>query len=463
MNERYRIRPARLAPGLVFALAAALLAWERPAAAPVETGACVLRAEVDGVVTGGTASYLVDAVEEAERRDCALLLRIDTPGGQLSATRDIASALLGAEVPVITFVGPRGAQAASAGTFITMAGHVAAMAPGTNTGAAHPVGLGGDPDEPAGEKVRSDTAALARSIAEARGRNAEWAERAVLESVSATASEAQDLEVIDFIEASEAGALEAADGMEVELPDEQWVAIATSGARVESFDMTLRQRVLSALGNPELAYLLLMLGILGILIELSNPGILIPGIAGALALFLAALGLEILPVSAGALVLLALGVALLVAEIYFTAYGLLALGGLASLVLGSILLIDRDAADYFAEQELVVSWGVIVPLAGVLTAVAALLAWKLGRSHRQASPTGVGGLVGASGAVVEEVTPEGGEVRVGAERWRARADSPIPAGSAVEVSSVEGLELRVRRSEGDEPARRGGPADEPKG
>ena len=425
----------------VFGLFAAL--WRAPEARASQD--CVLGAELDGVVSGGVAEYLADAVGAAEREECVLLVRVDTPGGQLGATRDIAQVFLGADAPVVVYVEPRGAQAASAGTFITMAGHVAAMAPGTNIGAAHPVGLGGDPDEPTGEKVRMDTAALARSIADARGRNAEWAEQAVLESVSATATEALDLGVIDHVETSQPGLLTVIDGEEVELASGETAVLSTRGAEVSSFDMTLRQRVVAALGNPEIAYLLLMLGLLGLLIELASPGILVPGIVGGLALFLAAIGLEILPVSVGGLLLLALGVGLLVAEVYFGAYGLLALGGLGSLIFGSILLIDRGAADYFAEQELVISWGVIVPLAVVLAGAAVTLAWKLGRSHREPSPTGVGGLVGTTGVALDEVDAGGGAVRIGSERWRARADAPIAAGSRVEVIDVEGLVLRVRR------------------
>ncbi len=406
---------------------------------------CVVGAELDGVVSGAMADYLADAVSRAEVEGCALLVRVDTPGGQLVATRRITGSFLEAAVPVIVYVAPRGARAGSAGMFVTIAGHVAAMAPGTNIGAAHPVvGLGGDPDEAMGEKIRSDTAALARAIAEIRGRNAEWAERAVLESVSATAREALELDVIDEVAPSERELLRAIDGAQVEVDDEATV-LRVADAQIEPFEMTLRQRLLSALGNPELAYLLLMLGIIGLLVELSNPGILVPGIAGGLALFFAALGLELLPVSVGGLALVALGLALMIAELYVTSYGLLALGGVVSLVLGSVLLIDRDAADYFADQELVVSWGVIIPLAAVMVGVVLALAWKLGRSQRIASPTGTGGLIGATGVALEELGPDGGSVRVGSERWFARADAAIGARDRVEVVGIEGLELRVRR------------------
>ena len=432
---------------------AAMVAWAAPARAEAPPpGACALRAELDGVVTGGMANYLADAVEAAEVEGCVLLVRIDTPGGQLEATRRIVGAFLQAQVPVLVHVAPRGARAGSAGMFITIAGHVAAMAPGTHIGAAHPVvGLGGDPDDAQAEKIRSDTAAFARGLADLRGRNAAWAERAVLESVSATATEALALGVIDHVEATEHEFLAAAHGARVEI-DDRVVTVISEGARIEPFEMTLRQRVLSTLGNPELAYLLLMLGLLGLILELSNPGILVPGIAGALALLLAAIGLELLPVNAAGLALIALGVGLLLAEIYVTSYGLLALGGLLSLVFGSILLIDQDATDYFADQELVVSWGVIFPLALVLAGAALALAWKLSRSQRRASPTGAGALVGATGMALSELGPDGGSVRVGSERWRARADAQIQKSSRVEIVGVEGLELRVRRLDREPPA-----------
>ena len=431
------------------ALIALLVSGARSAeASAVER--CIMRAELDGVVSGGMASYLADAVAAAEQQRCVLLVRVDTPGGQLDATRRIVKDFLEARVPVVVHVAPRGARAGSAGMFITIAGHLAAMAPGTNIGAAHPVvGLGGDPDEAMGEKIRSDTAAFARTVAETRGRNAEWAELAVLESVSATASEARALDVIDHVEASEAALFASIHGERVELPTGEVVTLDTRQVQVEPFEMTLRQRVLSALGNPEIAYLLLMLGLLGLIVELSNPGILIPGIAGGIALFLAALGLEILPVNVAALALIALGVALLVAEIYVTSYGLFALGGLVAVIFGSILLIDRGASDYFADQELVVSWGVVVPLATVLASAAIALAWKLGRSQKIPSSTGSGGLVGASGVALEDITSEGGSARIGAERWSARADAPIPADAPVVVINVNGLTLRVRRADGE--------------
>jgi membrane-bound serine protease (ClpP class) len=441
-------RPWLAAPSLFLVLVAL-----GTLAAPVRAApSCVLEASMDGIVNAGAAEYLESAVAEATTRRCeALLIVIDTPGGMLDETRRIVRTLLGAEVPVLTYVAPSGARAGSAGVFITMAGHVAAMASGTNIGAAHPVTGGGqDPEEAGGkhmaEKVVADTVAFARAVAEERGRNADWAEKAVRESDSVTASQALELKVIDHIAPSRQALLEMVDGTEVRIGD-RTVTLATAQASIDVHPMTIRQRALSVLGNPTLAYMLLMIGVLGIMLEIYNPGLLIPGAIGAFALLLAAIGLNALPVNIGAVVLIVIAVGLFVAELFTSTFGLLTLAGFASLVVGASLLIDDADPDFFAEPEVQVAWGVVLPMALVMAGAALVLAWNARRVQQQRSPTGKEGLVGARGRTAGDVGPEGGHVTLQGERWAAEAEAPIPAGRTVRVVAVDGLRLKVEPSD----------------
>jgi membrane-bound serine protease (ClpP class) len=432
------------------ALALTLLGVATPAEA---AEACVLEAHVEGVVNAGMAEYLEAAVAEARDRRCqALLVVIDTPGGMLDQTRRIVRGLLGSPVPIVTYVAPAGAHAGSAGVFITMAGHVAAMAPGTNIGAAHPVTGGGkDPEEAGGEhmaaKVVADTVAFARSIAEERGRNADWAEKAVRESASVTATQALELKVVDRLARSRDALLEAVDGTEVEV-DGRTVRLATADARVDTLPMTVRQRALSILGHPTLAYILLMIGVLGIMLEIYNPGLLIPGAVGAFALLLAAIGLNALPVNIGAVVLIVVAVGLFVAEAFTSTFGLLTLAGLVSLVVGATLLVDDTDPEFFAEPSVQVSWGVVLPMAMLMAAASAALAWNARRVQTQASPTGKEGLIGARARVTPGgVGPEGGHVTMQGERWEAVAEAPLAAGAPVRVVAVDGLRVKVEPAE----------------
>jgi membrane-bound serine protease (ClpP class) len=327
------------------------------------------------------------------------------------------------------------------------------MAPGTHIGAAHPVTAGGkDPGgegrEQMGRKVENATAAFARSIAQRRGRNAEWAERAVRESVTQTAKEALKAKVVDLIVADEASLMEALDGRVVTL-DGGTRRLATKGLSPVPFDMSLRQRVLAFLGNPSLAYILMMIGLLGLLIEFYQPGLIVPGALGAVSLLLAMMGLGTLPVEAGAVVLIVVAAALFVAELMVVSYGLLALGGIAALVLGSLLLIDPGDPEYFVDPSLEVSWTVVVPTALVLAGAVVGLALQAGRLFRKQARTGAGGMMGARGVTDGEVGPSGGHVRSGGERWRAYSAEVIAPGTTVEVIDINGLELEVRRVGGD--------------
>lgn len=433
-----------LLPAVALLLGTSARAAEGP---PAARAACAVRIELGGILTAATSDYVADAVAAAEAGGCALLVVIDTPGGELEATRRIVQSFYAARVPVIAFVSPSGARAGSAGMFVTLAAHVAAMAPGTTIGAAHPVlGTGQDPEEVGGKhlarKIENDTAAFARAIAQRRGRNAAWAEAAVRESVSVTAAEARARDVIDRIAGSEAELLEALDGAVVATAAGP-LALATRDATVREHAMSVAQRVRSAVANPSVVYLLFMIGAIGLLIELTSPGLIVPGVVGGFALVLAAIGMDVLPVRAGAAILMAAGAGLLIAEVFVTAYGLLALAGAGVLALGASFLIDHEAGEVFTDARLGISWELVVPFVVVAGAVAAALAWRARQIRSRPAVTGGEALIGSVGRVVAPIGDEPGLVLVAGERWRATADAPIPSGRAVRVDDVHGVTLHV--------------------
>lgn len=413
---------------------------------------CVVRAELDGVVTSGTADYLEEAIAAGAGRCEAVLIVIDTPGGALEATRRIVQLVLSAPLPVITYVSPSGARAGSAGMFIVVAGHVAAMAPGSNIGAAHPVlGMGRDPDEAGQEmarKIENDTAAFARAVAQQRGRNADWAERAVRESLSATATEAVDLGVVERVAASEAALIEALDGQVISLAGGE-AKLSLRDAVVVDHAMSFTQRARSIVSNPTLVFILLMIGALGVVMEISSPGLIVPGALGALALILAAIGLDLMPINVGGVVLILVGIGLLIAEIFITSYGALGLGGFLLLVLGSVFLVDRADPDFFADPSFRLSWGAVVPLAAVVAASAATLGLRGRRVRHQRQVTGAESLIGASAVAASAIGPDRGAVRVAGERWRAISRRPIARGQRVSVVDLNGLELVVEPLEAE--------------
>jgi membrane-bound serine protease (ClpP class) len=369
----------------------------------------------------------------------------------MEETRRIVRAFLDARTPVVVHVAPAAARAGSAGAFVTMAAHVAAMAPGTSIGAAHPVlgPSGADPDQ-AGEemarKVENDVASLARAVAGRRARNVEWAENAVRESASATATEAESLGVIDLVIGSEEALLAAIDGRTVELASGEEIALTTAGVPVIDHPMTVQEWTLTRLGDPSLAYALLTLGMLALVLELFTPGIGVAGAIGAILMVLGAVGLHLLPVDVGAVVLLVAALGLFAAELYVTSYGLLALAGVACLVIGGALLIDRSDPELFADAGVSVSWGVMLPLAVLLGGAAIALGVQVGRARKRPSPTGAEGLLGESGEALSDVDPRGGAVWLHGERWQAVSDEPLPARTPVRVRDVRGLVLRVVRA-----------------
>lgn len=337
---------------LLLAVAALAIGAGLAAAPRAETAGepLVLQLDVEGSINPAVADYLERGLREADARGAtALLVRLDTPGGLLESTRAIVTKLLAAERPVLIWVGPGGARAASAGMFITLAGHLAAMAPGTNIGAATPVSSQGKDVEAEGgkdleRKVLEDTRAFARSIAEVRGRPAGWMEEAVTAAVSATADEALAAGVIDLLATDVPAFLAAAEGRVVRVGEAD-VTLRLAGARVESLEMGLGQRLMHWLAHPNVAYLLMLLGTVGIYLELTNPGTFVPGTLGAIALLLSFMSMQVLPFRAGGLALIGLGVVLLVAEAFLPSFGILGVGGLAAFLIGSLILFDTPASD----------------------------------------------------------------------------------------------------------------------
>lgn len=423
-------------PLVLLLLLAAWLAGLAPAGA--EAPAPVVVAVYDGVVNPVTAEYLHDAILEAEAaRATALVVELDTPGGLDTSMRTIIKDFTAARVPVVVYVAPSGGRAASAGVFLTLAAHVAAMAPGTNIGAAHPVAMGGgEMDKTMREKVENDSVAYIKSIAEQRGRNATWAEEAVRKSVSATEKEALNLKIIDLIADDLPMLLERLEGRSVALASGPAV-LHTKGAPRRDFPMTWRLEMLKALSDPNIAYVLMTIGTIGILAELYNPGAILPGIVGAISLILAFYSFQSLPVNYAGVLLMLLGIVLFILEVSVTSYGLLALGGVTSMILGSLMLVKADA------PFLQISWAVILPVVGLAAGLTLLMVGMGVRAMRRPPTTGREGMVGLVGVAKTPLVPHG-KLLVRGELWEAVSDQPLQPGDEAEVLRLEGLTLHVK-------------------
>lgn len=406
------------------------------AAAQAGNGEVVV-ATYEGVINPVAAEYLHDAMLSAQARGAdALIVKLDTPGGLDSSMRLIIKDMTGSSVPVIVFVAPSGGRAASAGVFLTTAAHVAAMAPGTNIGAAHPVAMGGgEMDTTMKEKVENDAVAYIKSLAEQRGRNVTWAEDAVRRSVSVTEQEALRLKIIDYIADDIPALLRQVHGRKVALATGS-MTLSTEHADISEFPMGLRLELLKALSDPNIAYLLMTVGTIGILAELYNPGAILPGIVGAISLILAFYSLQSLPINYAGVLLLILGVIFFILEASVTSYGLLALGGIASMLFGSLMLIKSDA-EFFQ-----ISWAVIIPVI-ITTASMSLFLVGMGvRAMRRPPETGSEGMIGAVGVAKTPLHPQG-KLAIHGELWDAVSDAPAEAGTSAKVLRVEGLTLYV--------------------
>ncbi len=396
--------------------------------------------KADGIVNPVMAEFITKELEEASIGEIeAVVIELDTPGGLDLAMRDIVKAIMRSDVPVVVYVSPSGGRAASAGVFITLSAHIAAMAPGTNIGAAHPVGvgIGGKMDETMLKKVENDAVAYIRGIAKKRGRNADWAEKAVRESVSITADEALKLKVIDYVAQDLQALLEMIDGKVVKTASGE-VRLKTKGALVVNREMGWRLKVLDTIGNPNVAYILMMIGLAGLYFELSNPGAILPGVIGAIALILSFYGLQTLPVNYAGFLLIILAVILFIAEIKITSYGVLTLGGIISLILGSIMLFESPL------PYLRVSLSVLLPTV-IFISLFFILVISLAIKARLAQPiSGVEGLIGKECIAETDISPEG-KVFIHGELWNAISEEPVKKGERVIVRGLKGLKMIVEK------------------
>jgi membrane-bound serine protease (ClpP class) len=394
----------------------------------------------NGPITPVAAEFLVQSIIAAESEGAAaLVIQLDTPGGLDTSMRDIVKAQLGARVPVVVFVAPSGSRAASAGAFITLASHVAAMAPGTNIGSASPVQMGGaGMDSTMTHKVTNDAAAYIASIAASKERNEEIARSFVTEAVNLTAVEALEQGVIEIIASSLPALLDSLQGRSVTVDGETMV-LETADADIIERNMSSRQKLLKALANPNLAYILMMLGIYGLFFELSNPGSLVPGILGGICLLLALFAFQTLPVDYTGIALILLGVIMLILEIKVPSFGALSIGGVTALVFGSLMIFDSP------EEWARLSLRVLIPTVIVFAGFFLLCVWLVVRSQKRPVTTGLGALVGETGRLIQgiENPAEPGKVVCHGEIWDARADLPLAMGTHVRVVAVEGRMVRV--------------------
>jgi len=419
----------------IFFLSVILLAFP-PFSATQEKRVEVIK--VNDIITPAIAEFISKSIEQAskDRVEC-LIIQMDTPGGLDLSMRDIVKDIMNADIPIVVYVSPSGARAASAGVFITLAADIAAMAPGTNIGAAHPVAMGGRMDRTMAEKVVNDAVAYIKSIAAKKGRNVDWAVRAVRDSVSITETEALKIKVIDLIAKDINDLLEKIDGKTVEKSRGK-IKLAIKGLKVNTVEMGFRQRLLAALSNPNIAYILMMIGLVGLYFELAHPGAIFPGVIGGICLILAFFAFRTLPVNYAGILLILLGVFLFIAEIKIPSYGLLTVGGIISLALGSIMLFDAPV------PYLRASLSVIIPTV-VVTAAFFIFALTMAIRAQLAKPaTGSEGISGETGVARTRLDPEG-KVFVHGELWNAYSDERIEEGEKIRVLKTDGLKLKVER------------------
>ncbi len=428
----------KIAIGLVL-LAVSLSALAQPRSADVTHVDLIT---INGSINPAVDDFIRESIGRAKTNGArALVIQLDTPGGLVDSTRTIVKEMLAAPVPILVYVAPSGARAGSAGVFITMAAHVAAMAPTTNIGAAHPVAGGGQEVKGVmGEKIENDIAAFSETIAQRRGRNAEWAIQAVRKSVSITEKEALKINVIDIIAKDIDELLKQAHGRKVDL-DGRPHTLDLKDARLDRYEMNLKQKLINALADPNIAYLLMMAGLLGLYMEFSHPGVFFPGVAGAICLILALMAFHVLPINYAGLGLIFLGIALLVGEAFAPSFGVLGIGGVISLALGSFFLFDTEGSDLAVDRS------IIFAAVGTLGAFVVAVSYLVFRSQ-QARPTlGMEGLVGEVGEVRSKLSPTG-KIFVHGEYWNAQAEGEVDVGEKVQVVGYDGMNLKVRRSSG---------------
>ncbi|QXE91042.1 nodulation protein NfeD [Geomonas subterranea] len=409
-----------------------------------QVGVISLRGPINPV----SAAFLRENLEAAGKRgDRLLLVELDTPGGLDTAMREAVQAILSARVPVAVYVAPSGARAASAGAVIGLSADILAMAPGTNIGAAHPVGLGEKPDPVMEAKLVNDAEAYVEGIAVKRGRNADVARRMVRQSISLSAEAALAQRVVDLVAQSRQDLLSKLEGRKVQREGKE-VVLHLAGARVVSHEMGTRDRILDAVSNPDVAYMLMLLGIAGLFFELSNPGVILPGVIGGISLLLSFFALQTLPVNYAGIALILLGIVLFIAEIKVVSYGMLAVGGVVAMVFGSLILFPSP------EPYLRLSWEVLAATVGVTALFFTVVVVKVVQAHRERPITGVEGMIDAIGVAETDLAPEG-KVLLRGEYWNADSEEPVLKGEKVRVVAVTGLRLTVQKA-GERQEGRGG-------
>jgi len=407
---------------------------------PAHAGTGIVRVVgINGPVTPVIADYLGRNLHESARSNERLvIIEMDTPGGLDNAMRDSVKDILASPVPVVVHVAPAGARAASAGAVIALAADICAMAPGTNIGAAHPVSIGEKPDKVMAEKLVNDAEAYVEGIAQKRGRDLLIAKKMVRESLSVTAEKALDGKVIDLIAADRGELLKKLDGRTV-ARDGKTITLQLAGVEVTEHGMRGRERILNVISNPNVAYVLLMLGFLGLFFELSNPGVILPGVIGGISLILAFFAFQTLPVNYAGVLLILLAIILFIAEIKIVSHGMLTVGGVVSMIFGSLLLFESP------EPYLRVSWSVILVTVLATTVFAVWVVTLTIRAHRRKPVTGREGLIGEKGRAETEINPEG-KVFVLGEYWDAFSDEQIAPGEKIEVMELEGLRVKVKKA-----------------
>jgi membrane-bound serine protease (ClpP class) len=394
---------------------------------------------VSGVINPASAEFIGKSIKKAnERKFDALVVELDTPGGLDTSMRSIVKEIISSEVPVVTYVSPSGSRAASAGVFIMLAAHVSAMAPGTNIGAAHPVSIGGKMDKVTSQKAANDAAAYIRSLAERTNRNAGWAEDAVRKSVSVTEEEALRLKVIDLVSKDLDTLLADMDGRKVRTVTVDKV-LRTAKARTTREEYGLRHRILNLISDPNVAYILMLLGFYGLFFELTNPGSLFPGVLGSICLILAFYALQTLSVNYAGLLLIILSLILFILEIKIISHGILTIGGVIAMIIGSLMLFESP--DPFMKLSL----AVILPAVMVTVLFFSFTLSLAFRAWKKKPVTGAEGLVGLEGIAVTDITRDGGLITVHGERWKAYSDEALSKGEKGIIESVSGLEVKIKK------------------